>query len=60
VSYNASTVKIYNATSSLMRFENKYIFFFIEETLSYYSAAGIVVVKSEVVGLAPGTNPTDF
>jgi uncharacterized protein YdhG (YjbR/CyaY superfamily) len=27
-SYNASVVKIYNATSSLVRFENKSIFFY--------------------------------
>jgi hypothetical protein len=28
VSYNASAVKIYNATSSIVRFENKIIIFF--------------------------------
>jgi hypothetical protein len=33
VSYNASDVKNYNATSSLVRFENKNIFFYFEETL---------------------------
>jgi hypothetical protein len=41
--YNASAVKIYNATSSLVRFEDTNILFFIEKTLN-----------SEVVGLAPG------
>jgi hypothetical protein len=30
LSYNASGVKIYNATSSLVRFESKNIFFYIE------------------------------
>jgi hypothetical protein len=29
VSYNASAVKIYNASSSLVRFENKNIFHYI-------------------------------
>jgi hypothetical protein len=33
VSYNASAVKIYNATSSLGRLENKIIFFYFEKTL---------------------------
>jgi hypothetical protein len=33
VSYNASAVEIHNATSSLVRFENKNNFFYIEETL---------------------------
>jgi hypothetical protein len=30
-SYNAGAVKIYNDTSSLVRFENKNIFFYREE-----------------------------
>jgi hypothetical protein len=34
VSYNASAVKIYNATSSLVRFENKNIFFCLEKRSS--------------------------
>jgi hypothetical protein len=33
VSYNASAVKIYNATRSLVRFENKDVFVYREETL---------------------------
>jgi hypothetical protein len=33
VSYNASAAKIYNAKSSLLRFENKNIFFYYEKTL---------------------------
>jgi hypothetical protein len=32
-SYDVSVVKIYNGTSSLVRFENKYIIFYNEETL---------------------------
>jgi hypothetical protein len=33
VSYNANAVKIYNAASSLVRFENKNIFYYFEKTL---------------------------
>jgi hypothetical protein len=33
VSYNASFVKIYNATGSLERFENKYVLFYFEKKL---------------------------
>jgi hypothetical protein len=33
VSYNASAVKNYNSTSSLVRFESKSIFFYFENTL---------------------------
>jgi hypothetical protein len=33
VIYNASVIKIYNTTNSLVRFENKNILFNIEKTL---------------------------
>jgi hypothetical protein len=36
VSYSASAVKIYNATNSLVRFENKNIFFNLKNALVYY------------------------
>jgi hypothetical protein len=54
VSHNASALKIYNATSSLVRFETKNIFFCFERTLfvSYYNV-GVVVVNSKVVGFSP-------
>jgi hypothetical protein len=58
VSYNASAVKIYNATGSLLRFE--IIFFYFEKRsslLQRYGKPGVVVVNSEVVGLGPGVNP---
>jgi hypothetical protein len=38
----------YNAASSIVRFENKKIFFHFEKTFAYQ--AGVVVVNSEVVG----------
>jgi hypothetical protein len=53
VSYNARAVKFFNATSSLVRFENKNVFFCFEKCSS---TAGIVVVNLKVVGLAPGQN----
>jgi hypothetical protein len=45
VSYNVSAVKIYNATSSLVRFENKKNVFFYFEKRSMYFTAGVVVAN---------------
>jgi hypothetical protein len=54
LSYNASVLKIYNATSSLVRFQNKNTFLhFFKNVPSYYNA-GVVVVDLKVVGLGPG------
>jgi hypothetical protein len=38
VSYNASAVKIYNAKSSLVRFETKIVSTSLKNALSYYNA----------------------
>jgi hypothetical protein len=46
-SYNASAVKIHNATCSLVRFENKSIFFYFGKFPKYvvYYNAGVVGMK---------------
>jgi hypothetical protein len=48
VSYNASVVKIYNATSSLVRFQNKNIFYSLKNALVYFNAGA---VNSQVRGI---------
>jgi hypothetical protein len=53
VSYNASVVKMYCATSSLVRFEYKNIFLHLKNSLASCNA-GVVFVNLEVVGLASG------
>jgi hypothetical protein len=54
---HSSVVEINNATSSLVRFQNKNIFIYFEKNIylavhTYYNA-GVEVVNSKVVGLAP-------
>jgi hypothetical protein len=56
-SYNASAVKIYNATGSLVRFAVT-IFSFTLKNAPVYKNAGVVVVILKVVGLAPGFSST--
>jgi hypothetical protein len=52
VSYNASAVKLYNATGSLLRFENNFFSSTLKNTLAYYNT-GVVAVNLKVAGLAP-------
>jgi hypothetical protein len=52
MSYNASAVKIYNATSSLVRFGNKVFSSTLIKRLGYHNV-GVVVVNS-VVRFATG------
>jgi hypothetical protein len=55
VSYNARAVRNYNVTSSLVHFETNTFSFPLKNALTYYND-GILVVNSEVFGLAPGTD----
>jgi hypothetical protein len=55
--YNASAVKIYDALSSLVHYENNKYFLHLEKNaLAYYNAG----VNSKVVGLGPRLSSCDF
>jgi hypothetical protein len=54
-SYNASSVKMYNATSSLVRFENKNLFrYFKKRSIAYYLHRWRCRKNYKVVGSGPG------
>jgi hypothetical protein len=58
VSYNASAVKIYNGTSSLVHFEKNHIGTYFEKNTRVYYITGVVVANSQVVGLLPDLSLT--
>jgi hypothetical protein len=53
VTYSASAVKKYNATSGPVRFENKNSFIYFNKNAPAYYNSGVAVVNLEVQGLAP-------